>query len=137
MTDLLSPESTGEISTLDHHDTDRTRNLTGFLGEGRLRRPDATGEHPIYIPQTIARVDEPTRLATGETLVLPVDATPVVPRPAAPTVYLPLVGASPPRYRGEHRREDPPWLWALVGAVLLLIGEAIAAGLLVLAVATW
>jgi hypothetical protein len=132
MTDLLSPIDTGEIAT-----GDRTQNLAPFIAGLRpaLRRPDVSGEHPIYQPKTIGVVDEPTRLAAGETLVLPVDATPVVPRPPVPAVYLPApFEVPPPRYRGEHRKADPAWAWALIGAGLLVVGEAVAA-LFVLVVA--
>ncbi len=124
MTSTISPHDTGEIAvdestdvaSLSHHDTDRTRNLTGYLSEGRLRRPDSTGEFPIYQPETFAIVDaEPAP-----------DPAPAAVEPAQP---------EPVRYRGEHRREDPPWLWALVGAGTVLVGEALAAGAVVLAVA--
>lgn len=128
MTSTISPDDTG------------THNLSHYLRADRCRRPDSTGEMPVYEPKTIGIVpgaagladvdtkillrgsEELARLQLGETLILPVDAEPAPPRHAAPTVYLPGSAVSlaevlpqpekrPPDYRGRYRKA--PWpRWA-------------------------
>lgn len=94
MTSTLSPHNTGDIRL-----GDGTRDLT-YLIQRPVRRPDATGEQPIYQPATIGimpgaagladvdteilvRAVEPSRIISDELLTLPVDATPAPP-PLAP-----------------------------------------------------
>lgn len=134
MTDLLLPEDTVLHESQYHTPTYRLR-------PPALRRPSATGEQPVYRPATIADLDAPvdelTRLALGETLVLPVDACPVPVREAVPTVYAAPVGDRPPGYRGTRRMPMPPaprWAWGCVGAGLVLAAQS-AVGLVLLAVA--
>lgn len=143
MTSTISPDDTG------------THNLSHYLRADRCRRPDSTGEMPVYEPTTIGIVagaagladvetaillrgsEELARLALGETLILPVGAQPAPPRHAAPTVYLPGPAVSlaevlpqpdvrPPGYRGTRRKSDPPWAWALIGAGTVLAAQAVA-----------
>lgn len=134
MTHTLSPEDTGDIEL-------GTRDLSELAYLIRrpspYRRPDATGEQPIYQPKTIAIVGEiPTRLvgaeelarlSAGETLILPTDATPAPPRHAVPTVYTrPEDGSPPRRYRGTRRAARRQWpLWALATA---LFGSGVMSG---------
>lgn len=107
MTDLLTPD-------LDTGPGEGTQNLT-YRRLAPPRRPDATGEIPVYAPQTIAVVD---RAVSDETLVLPVGAEPAPSRAVVPTVYLPAA-RRPRRYRGARRMVEPaPAWWAglVVGA---------------------
>jgi hypothetical protein len=108
MTDLLTTDSadSGEVVRLNPAivDTDvldlgeQTRNMAPYIhGLRPIRRPESTGEHPVYRPETIANVDE-----------LPTE-------PIPPTVYGPT---RPDDYRARHRRPRPVWAWRalLVGA---------------------
>lgn len=102
-----------------------------------LRRPDASGEFPLYQPQSIGDVDELARLALGATLVHelplpPIDSLPHAVRWPAPTTHRaeedrlaaeddgrlaeeePVTPAAvlpqpvrPPGYRGDHRMVEP------------------------------
>lgn len=149
MTTSLSPHNTGDIRL-----GEGTRDLTYLTQRPALRRADASGEFPFYQPSGTVTIDgqsipiadtgalvgvaELARLAAGETLVLPLDAPPSVPRHAAPTVYQPAISEvrKPFMGRGSRRKADPPWTWALIGAGMLLLGEALAAAVIALAV-TW
>jgi hypothetical protein len=102
MTTTISPHDTGDVGA-------RTQNIAPFI-EGlppALRRPDATGEHPILAP---VGVDELNRLSAGETLVLDAGVTPAeqpvpsVPREPVPTVYeRRLLKAAPPKHQARAR----------------------------------
>lgn len=118
MTDLLTP--------LDIHDDDRTRNLSHHLHEGRLRRPDATGELPV-VPADPA-----------ETLVFDQPAVPVLPPETGGPA--PMTPVQQGRYRARHRMPWPLWqlltvvagtaFWsgALGGALVLLAAVMLAGG---------
>lgn len=101
-------------STLSPHDTDaeyRTLNLANFLRPDRLRRPDATGEQPVYQPE------------------------PVVVAEAVPTVYR-SDRDRPRRYRGERRVAAPPHAPAPLWAVAVTAFAAgVMGGVVVLALA--
>lgn len=104
-----------------------TRNLTYTINPPALRRSDASGEFPVYNPATIGIVDELHRLSAGETLVLPVGATPALARHAAPTVYRPTQQEDRPEgYQARHRAANPPWAWVLIGAGTVLAAQAVA-----------
>jgi hypothetical protein len=118
-------------STISNTDT-TTRDVSTYRTHPPvLRRPDATGELPLYRPVGVAEL---ARLSAGETLVLPVDAVPSVPRHAAPTVYQPAQPevVKPLFGRGRHR-VMPVWplLLAVAAGVLMIAAQA---GLLVVAV---
>jgi hypothetical protein len=89
MTDLL---------TTDHTDFgEHTRRLPVYARKlpplHALRRPDATGEHPLYQPQTIA----------------------IVGFPVAATYSAPVVRERPAGYRGVRRRAvEPRPVWAVL-----------------------
>lgn len=90
-----------------------TRSLAGYaktLPPMRgLRRPDVTGEHPAYWPQTIGVIPDP--LAVIERLLPPGQPRPPQPQPLptpppGPVVY----GPFPKRewfYRGRYRAAEP------------------------------
>lgn len=104
MTDLLTTDhaDSGEVvrlhpSIVDTHRLElgeRTGNLAPYAHGLRpaFRRPDSTGEQPVYRPQTISVVDgEPAGL----------QEPPIVPPPT------PL--PPPPPTRNRHRRARPAW----------------------------
>lgn len=105
-----------------------TQNLTYLIQPPALRRPDVSGEFPVYNPNTIGIVDELHRLSAGETLILPVGATPALARHAAPTVYRPAQQEEerPEGYQARHRAANPPWAWVLIGAGAVLAAQAAA-----------
>lgn len=95
-------------------------NDTGEIAVGEKTRDLSL--HAVGIPEL-------NRLAAGETVVLgqpPVTALPPADQPASPV---------PPRYRGGHRKGDPAWTWALIGAGSVLAVEAVIA--LVVRVVIW
>jgi hypothetical protein len=104
---VADPIDSGEIlhpsivDTFVLDDGEHTRQLTAFARSlpplRGLRRPDATGEHPVYRPETIGNVDE-----------LPTE-------PIPPTVYGP---ARPDDYRARHRAPTPAWALLVTGAGL-------------------
>lgn len=110
MTDLLTTDSadSGEVVRLHDAivDTDvldvgeHTRNMPPYIhGLRPIRRPDSTGEHPVYRPETIGNVDErPTE-------------------PIPPTVYQ-SEPVRPRRHRGAHRAATPAWALLVTGAGL-------------------
>lgn len=118
-------------STIDRRDAAGNVDLTYHLHPPVLRRPDATGEHPVYRPGGLvdrpAGLAELARLSANETLVLPVDAVPAPPRVAAPSVYPAQHAARPDGYRGRRRRPVPGWAMLLIGAGVILIAEATSA----------
>jgi len=128
MTSTISPRDVDDVGV-------GTQDLTTYATRPPvLRRPDATGELPIYRP---AGVEELARLSAGETLILPTDAPAHTPRHAVPAVYpqpeedAPQPDGRPDGYQSRHRAADPPWAWALVGAGALAFGEVV--GLVLLA----
>lgn len=123
MTTTISPHDTGDIPV-----GEATRNLAPFVAglPPALRRPDASGEFPIVEPTAPARLvgaEELARLAAGETLILPDDATLVPLRQAVPTVYQ---RPAPMWHVGRHRKADPVWAWAAIriGSFLLVAATA-------------
>jgi hypothetical protein len=136
MTSTLSPSDTGDIAV-----GERTKNLSAIAHliarPAPFRRPDATGEIPVYNPKTIAVVD-----AVTEVMPVPAPPFPTVADeagwcaaenagPFAEVVPQPFEVA-PPRYRGDHRKADPWWALMLIGAGLLALVEFV--GLILLAV---
>jgi hypothetical protein len=121
-------------STIDRRDDAGTVDLTYFTQPPALRRPDATGEHPVYRPGGLvdrpAGLAELARLSAGETLVLPVEAVPYPAPPVIAAVYPARHAALPERpdgYRGRRRRPVPGWAMLLIGAGVILIAEATSA----------
>lgn len=102
--------------------------MTSTIDTGEIAVGETARDLSLHTPD----IDELNRLAADETLVL--DQPPVATLP-------PAAQAAPPedprpRYRGEHRKPDPVWAWALIGAGVLALGEALAAGVVALVV-TW
>jgi hypothetical protein len=114
------PIDSGEILHPDLVDTyvldvgERTRNLSDYARSlppvWGLRRSDATGEQPVYRPETIAVVDA-------------VREWPTVPVPPLSTVY---DGRAKRRRGGRHRAPVPAWAWLALGAGVVLLAEAAA-----------
>jgi len=145
MTDLLTTEhaDSGDIlrlnpSIVETHRLDvgeHTRRLPVYARKlpplHALRRPDATGEHPLYQPQTIAIVglQEP-----------PIAPPPPAPRvPVAATYSAPVVRERPAGYRGVRRRAVEPrpvWAVLVIGFGLGTVGTVVPelAGITVLVV---
>lgn len=138
MTDLLTTDDadSGEIPAVGEGTRDLTALADLIRRPSPFRRPDATGEQPIYKPggtvtiggqqirlaetETLVGIAELARLAAGETLVLPLDAPPSVPRDAVPAVYPPAPAEPeerPDDYRARHRAAVvlPPWMVAVLG----------------------
>ncbi len=128
---------------------DHTRNLTYLTQRPNLRRPDASGEFPLYRPASFGDVDRMARAALEATLVLPtptppLDSLPDAVRRPAPSVHAaePLYPPRPPGYRGARRMVEPKapraavpgWAWLLVLVGASLISQATGAGLAVWAV---
>lgn len=126
MTDLLTTDhaDSGEVvrlhpSIVDTHRLDlgeHTGNLAPYAHglRPRFRRPDSTGEQPVYRPQTISVVD----------LQEPPIAPPPVPLPPP----VPTRDARPSSYRSRHRKPVPVWAWALGAVALSLSGGAVGGG---------
>jgi hypothetical protein len=102
-------------STISRHDTGNPTTFSFFPvpASTEVPRPAATIAVPIARP-------------TGH-------PAPAIHR--APTVYpQPQPEPRPEYHRAKHRRANPPWAWALVGAGTLLAGQFLA-GLVALVVA--
>lgn len=146
MTDLLSPESTGEIPPPDRtiriYTADHTEKI--LLGHHALvvGQPMILDARPVRWyrdrPETLAD----TLAGLGSDIPGP-DPVPPPPPPTparalqAPAREYPVVGATydgrpaPDGYRGEHRAPAPAWTkWCIaVGALLAIASAATLAGL--------
>jgi hypothetical protein len=122
MTQILSPEDTGDI--IRPIDRGETRDLaphavTALLNAASYRRPDATGEVPVYAPETIAVVDQ------GQLQPLPQvrAAAPVgvVHGPVAPLERVATAAELVVPYVGRHRAADRGFwraVWDRIGGAL-------------------
>lgn len=120
MTDLLSPEDTGEIAV-----GEGTRDLTRYYKaplRSPLPRPDVADTAEVELParEGMVLADMPTmRVAHFDPAVTVADVVPGLAfQPAQimpePETVKPVGGRG--RHRGKGRAPAPWWAWALVGA---------------------
>lgn len=154
--DLFDPSDTGGIqlseAVVDTHRIEigeGTRDMTGWARTQRIipRRPDVTGEQPVYEPETIGVVDfdqpgrprppSPLPVPTGEGWEPKPPSPPPPPNPPRPSAtWNGPVGAYPQVRRATRvslrrdaaaiRRER--WIVALIAAAIAVIVGALTSG---------